>query len=323
MNEFDIIKSCFAPLATSPNAYDLKDDVASIDPPIGRKLIITTDSLVEGVHFLSDDPIESIAQKLIRVNVSDILAKGGVPWSALLSLSWNKERGLEQIRQFSEGLKTDLEHWNISLLGGDTTSTPGPLTIGLTLLGHCPDKGPVLRRGAQIGDDIWVTGTIGDGALGLRAAKSSLENVCEEDKALLAWRYRVPELPNAEISEIITQFATASADISDGLLADLGHIADASSVSAILKVDEVPLSGAAQACLKLGKFSKLDLYSGGDDYQCLFTAARISKPKIEKRAKTAGIGLSCIGKVEVGQGVYVQMSDGQRVLPSKAGWSHL
>ncbi|WP_018996699.1 thiamine-phosphate kinase [Hirschia maritima] len=323
MNEFDVIKSCFAPLVTSPNAYALKDDVASVEPPEGRKLIITTDTLVEGVHFLPDDPLESVAQKLVRVNVSDVLAKGGVPWSAVLTLSWNKERKTSQVQQFADGLKADLRLWDISLLGGDTTSTPGPMTVGLTLLGHCSERGPILRSGAQIGDEIWVTGTIGDGALGLRAAKSSLEDVCEEDKALLAWKYRVPELPDGEIARIISLYAMGSADISDGLLADLGNITETSNVSAVVNGDDVPLSEAAQACLKLGKFSKLDLYTGGDDYQCLFTASPEKRIEILNAAKGAGIALACIGHIEAGQGVFVQMSDGQRVKPAKTGWSHL
>ncbi len=322
MNEFDLIKSYFAPLATSPDAFGLLDDVAALNPPSGRQLIITTDTLVEGVHFLSEDPLETVAQKLLRVNISDALAKGGTPWAVVLSLSWTKGRDVCQISAFADGLKADLEHWGISLMGGDTTSTSGPLVLGLTLLAHCPQNGPIRRAGGQQGDDIWVTGSIGDGFLGLKAARGELSLSRPEDVALLAWRYRVPEVPDRAIAQIVSENAHASADVSDGLIADVGHIAKASNLKAVIDFDEIPLSIAAQLALNETDANHLDLITGGDDYQTLFTAPPSAKGAILRANLQHGLTAKRIGGLEYGEGVELRRSNGEIVPLDNSGWSH-
>src|SRR5262245_54079007 len=158
MDEFDLIRTYFAPLAASPGADGLRDDVAEVAPG----LIATKDAIVEGIHFLPDDPIGTVAQKLVRVNVSDIIAKGGKPDAALLALVWPTSRPVAEISDFARALGADLARWGAHLVGGDTTSTDGPLTLTLTLLGKVGGSGPVRRSGARAGDDIWVTGVIGD-----------------------------------------------------------------------------------------------------------------------------------------------------------------
>ncbi|ACT59071.1 thiamine-phosphate kinase [Hirschia baltica] len=322
MNEFDLIKTYFAPLAISPDAFGLKDDVAALNPPAGRQLIITTDTLVESVHFLSEDPLETVAQKLLRVNISDVLAKGGTPWAAVLSLTWPSGRDVRQLSSFADGLKADLEHWGISLMGGDTTSTSGPLTLGLTLLAHCPQTGPILRSGGKQGDDIWVTGSIGDGYLGLKAAMGELSLSRPEDVALLAWRYRVPEIPDSAIAELISEVAHASADVSDGLVADINHIAKASNLQAIINLDEVPFSSAAKLCLAEKKVSRLELVTKGDDYQSVFTAPPEAKAVILRASLQYGLEITKIGTMQTGQGVSLQRPNGTMIPIKSDGWKH-
>lgn len=322
MNEFDVINTCFASLVASDDALGLKDDVALLNPPNGRQSIVTTDTLVEGVHFLADDPLASVAQKLLRVNISDVLAKGGVPWGVLLNLSWPQGRNIKHIETFAEGLKTDLSHWDISLLGGDTTSTSGPLTVSATMMGHCPASGPVLRSGAKLGDDIWVTGAIGDGFIGLKAAQGELDFLSSEQIALLSWRYRVPEIQGVEVADMVSENASASADVSDGLVADLGHIAKASGLKAIIQMAAIPMSDSVRASLADESISEAHLITGGDDYQVVFTAPASAKSAIMRANLQHGIVATRIGSMELGDGVVVRGENGESVALPETGWTH-
>ena len=314
MDEFDLIRRYFAPLASSPGADGLRDDVAEIAPG----LIATKDAIVEGVHFLPDDPISTVAQKLVRVNVSDIIAKGGKPDAALLALVWPKGRAPEQLGDFSRALGADLARWGAHLVGGDTTSTDGPLTLSLTLLGRVGERGPVRRSGAQVGDDVWVSGTIGDGALGLMAAQGVFGKLSAEASNLLVSRYRVPEPPRLAFADIVAANATGSIDVSDGLVADAGHIAEASGVRIVLRAADVPLSATADFYLTNGKVGLDALLTGGDDYQTLFTAPTSARAKIEQ----AGHAVSRIGIVEQGAGVRVLDASGGEMAFESAGWRH-
>ncbi|MEL6258575.1 MAG: thiamine-phosphate kinase, partial [Pseudomonadota bacterium] len=232
MDEFDIIETMFAPIAGAPGAAGLRDDVAELDCGDGR-LVATCDTIVEGVHFLSDDPIETVARKLVRVNVSDLLSKGARPKDALLSLAWPQGRSTEALQSFANALGDDLSHWGACLVGGDTVRMSGPLTLTLTLTGGCGERGPVRRSGASAGETVWVTGVIGAGALGLAAARRG-----ETDWPASA--YRLPELPRLAVADLIADYATASMDLSDGLVGDAGKLADASGVALCLDFDSVP-----------------------------------------------------------------------------------
>lgn len=310
MNEFDLIRRYFAPLATSPGADQLRDDVAEIAPGI----IATKDAIVEGIHFLPDDPLESVAQKLVRVNVSDIIAKGGRPDAALLALVWPKGRPHEQLEGFARGLGKDLARWGAHLAGGDTTSTDGPLTLTLTLTGRVGARGPVRRSGAQVGDDVWVTGTIGDSWLGLQAATGALGKLTAEAHNLLVSRYRVPEPPRLPIADIVADHATASIDVSDGLAADAGHIAEASAVELIIRAADVPLSAVGQSYVDNGRASLTDLLTGGDDYQTLFTAPQSARASIAAATR--------IGEVKAGQGVTLLDGAGAPMALKRTGFRH-
>jgi thiamine-monophosphate kinase len=314
MDEFDLIRRYFAPLATTPGAAGLTDDVAEIAPG----LIATCDAIVEGVHFLPDDPISTVAQKLVRVNVSDIIAKGGKPDAALLSLVWPKGRDMAGLDDFSRALGKDLERWSAYLVGGDTTSTDGPLTLSLTLLGKVGARGPVRRSGAKVGDDLWVTGTIGDGWLGLKAAQGAFGKLSAEARNVLVSRYRVPEPPRLPMAEIIAAHASGSIDVSDGLVADAGHVAEASGVQLVINAAAVPLSAIGEGYLTNAKAELGALLTGGDDYQTLFTAP----PSAREKLAAVQPALTRIGEVVAGQGVRVLDASGAEMALPKGGWSH-
>jgi thiamine-monophosphate kinase len=314
MDEFDLIRRYFAPLATSPGADQLRDDVAEIAPG----LIATKDAIVEGIHFLPDDPIATVAQKLVRVNVSDIIAKGGKPDAALLALVWPKGRDATQLGDFSRGLGKDLERWGARLVGGDTTSTGGPLTLSLTLLGRVGARGPVRRSGAQVGDDVWVSGTIGDGWLGLMAAKGAFGKLSAEARNLMVSRYRVPEPPRLRFADLVAQVATGSIDVSDGLVADAGHVAEASGVALVIEAVRVPLSAVGEGYLTNAKADLRALLVGGDDYQTLFTAPSSARGMIEASKEA----VARIGRVEAGAGVKVLDASGAEMAFESAGWRH-
>ncbi|MDP3738922.1 MAG: thiamine-phosphate kinase [Hyphomonadaceae bacterium] len=319
MDEFDLIRRYFAPLATSPGADGLRDDVAEIARlEGGMGLIATKDAIVEGIHFLPDDPIGTVAQKLVRVNVSDIIAKGGKPDAALLALVWPKGRDMNQLGDFSRALGADLQRWGAHLVGGDTTSTDGPLTLTLTLLGKVGARGPVRRSGAKPGDDLWVTGTIGDGWLGLQAAKGAFGALGAEARNFLVSRYRVPEPPRLPIADLVAASASASIDVSDGLIADAGHIAEASGVSILIRSADVPLSAAGHGFLANAKADLMALLTGGDDYQTLFTAPASAGDSI----RASGQPVALIGGVEQGEGVRVVDASGAVLTPPKGGWTH-
>jgi thiamine-monophosphate kinase len=314
MDEFDLIRRYFAPLATSPGADLLRDDVAEIAPG----LIATKDAIVEGIHFLPDDPIATVAQKLVRVNVSDIIAKGGKPDAALLALIWPKSRPHDQLGDFSRALGKDLDRWGAHLAGGDTTSTDGPLTLTLTLLGKVGPRGPVRRSGAKPGDDIWVSGTIGDGWLGLKAATGGFGDLIAEARNLLVSKYRVPEPPRLALADLVAAHGHGSIDISDGFVADAGHVAEASGAALIIEAEKVPLSAAARAYLVNTKTELRDLLTGGDDYQTLFTAPQSARPAIEASGLVARIG-----RVEQGAGVSVLDTAGKPLdFRGFGGWRH-
>jgi len=310
MDEFDLIRRYFAPLATSPGADGLRDDVAEIAPG----LIATMDAIVEGIHFLPDDPLETVAQKLVRVNVSDIIAKGGKPDAALLALVWPKGRPHEQLEGFARGLRKDLDRWVAHLVGGDTTSTDGPLTLTLTLMGRVGTRGPVRRSGAQVGDDVWVTGTIGDSWLGLQAATGALGKLSAEALNLLVSRYRVPEPPRLAFADVVATHATASIDVSDGLVADAGHIAEASGIRLEIDAAAIPLSPTGRMYVENNRVTLAGLLTGGDDYQTLFTAP--------PSARAAITGATRIGEAKAGEGVVVRDASGAEIPFDHTGFRH-
>lgn len=311
LDEFGQIARLYRPLTRgAPEAFDLLDDAAAIPLRPGCDLIVTKDAMVEGVHFLGGEPHGLVAQRLLRANLSDLAAKGAEPYGYFLAVAWPPASGWPERQAFAEGLKADGEAFGVVLLGGDTVSTPGPLTLSLTLLGWTPAGRMVRRGGAKAGDLLMVSGPIGDGWLGLRAAHGAVD----DPEGYLAGRFRLPT-PRLDLREGLRAHASAAADVSDGLIADAGHIGTASGLRVRLDLDRMPLSPAARAWLD-AQPDRTDalrkLASGGDDYEVVCTA-----PPEAARA----LGLPIIGEVLDGQGIEV-LAGGQTVDPGQGGWTH-
>jgi thiamine-monophosphate kinase len=310
--EFSLIARHFRPLA-GPGALDLKDDAALLTPPPGRVLVLTTDAMVAGVHFLPDDPPDLVGRKLLRVNLSDLAAKGATPLAYLMTVSASKTTPDAWFAGFAAGLALDQAAYGISLLGGDTTATPGPVSLSLTAIGHIAPGTEVHRDGARDGDGIWVTGTIGDGALGLLAARGK---VSDPDGYLLD-RYR---LPRPRIGLALAGIARASMDVSDGLVQDLGHICAASGVAAEVVAGLVPLSPAARAA---GPAWLETCLTGGDDYEVLMAVPPAREAALRDAAVAAGMPVTRIGRFHSGlPGVVVRGAGGEPLALTRGGWSH-
>jgi thiamine-monophosphate kinase len=310
--EFSLIARHFRPLA-GPGALDLTDDAAVLTPPPGRQLVLTADAMVAGVHFLADDPPDLVGRKLLRVNLSDLAAKGAVPLGYLMTVSTPKDTLEAWFAGFAAGLAQDQATYGVTLLGGDTTSTPGPISLSLTIIGHVAPDTAVHRFGAQDGDEIWVTGTIGDGALGLAVAQGRLI----DPTGFLLDRYR---LPQPRVGFALAGIASAGMDVSDGLVQDLGHICRASGLSAEVFAGKVPLSDAARAA---GPDWLVTCLTGGDDYELLLAVPPARSDALRREAGRAGIPVTQVGHFPPGPPkVMVRQANGEPLALTKEGWSH-
>ena len=311
-DEFGEIERLFRPLTRgAPGAFDLLDDAAVIPQRAGFDLVATKDALVEGVHFPLGEAPDLVARKLLRVNLSDLAAKAAEPFGCLLAVAWPQAFDARQRERFALGLAADLEGYDMHLLGGDTVVTPGPFTVSLTALGWVPAGRMVRRAGARPGDALLVSGTIGDGALGLAA----VQGLIADPDGFLAFRYRLPD-PRLDLRDTLRRWASAAADVSDGLVADAGHIARASGVGVVVDLDRLPLSRAAATWLEAQddvQEALIRLGSGGDDYEVVCTA-RPGRPK--------PAGFTVIGQVVEGHGVEVRAA-GRAVDVGHGGWRHL
>lgn len=309
-DEFSEIARLFRPLTGgAPGAFDLLDDAAVVPQRPGFDLVITKDAIVEGVHVPAGEAPDLIAGKLLRVNLSDLAAKAAEPFGCFLAVAWPPAYGPEARAAFARGLGEDLKAFGVALLGGDTVSTPGPFAASLTALGWVPQGCMVRRSGAKAGDKIAVSGAIGDGVLGLAAVQGKTA----DPDGSLAGRYRLPT-PRLDLREVLRAQASAAADVSDGLVADAGHIAEASGLGLRLDLDAMPLSPAAQAWLKARPdraAALIQLATGGDDYEVVaaFSGA-------------VPAGFTACGAVVAGAGRQVRV-DGRAVDAGPGGWRHL
>lgn len=321
-DEFETIHRLLKPLAHPEYARGLVDDVAVLPSRPGFDLVVTKDAIVEGVHFLATDPLDAVAKKLLRVNLSDLAAKGAEPFGYLLACHWSKRCGWAEREAFAAGLAEDQATFGVHLLGGDTVVTPGPASFSVTMLGWIPKGRAVGRSGAAPGDLVYVTGTIGDGGLGLRAAQGRLGLEPERIEALVS-HYRTPQ-PRVDFARAIRDLATASIDVSDGLLADLGHIAAASGVGMTIELTHVPLSMAAQAWMddRVDPEAALaDLAAAGDDYEIALTVSPGHETALRRAAEELRLRLTLVGRVERGRGLDVRYQ-GQPAVVTKTGWRH-
>jgi thiamine-monophosphate kinase len=300
--EDSLIARYFKPLATDPGAFGLNDDAAVLKA-LGDDIVVTTDALVEGVHFLPDDPADTIAQKALRVNLSDLAAKGATPAGFVLSLALRRVDEAWLVA-FARGLGADASDFNCPLLGGDTVSTPGPLMISITAFGRVPQGKMIHRSGAKPGDHVVVTGTIGDAALGLDILKAGkVATALAGDAAAreeLISRYRVPQPRNA-LASAVRAHAHASMDLSDGLAGDLAKLCAASVMSAAIDLKSIPLSKAASAALAAGAVSMAEIVSGGDDYEVLCAIPPDAFDAFIQAAQAAEVAASPIGTIIAGE----------------------
>ena len=321
MDEFGLIARFFAPLAAAePGALGLTDDAAVLDLPPGSRLVAATDALVAGIHFLADDPPGDIARKLMRVNLSDLAAMGATPRAVLLAAVLPRGTSEAWLAAFADGLSGDAQAFAAPLVGGDTVATDGPLTLALTALGLA-DGGVLTRSGARAGDGIYVSGTIGDAALGLRVLRGGLAGLDEDQRAVLVSRYRVP-IPRLALGRALVGIAHACIDISDGLIADLGHICACSGLAAQVTAAEVPLSPAARSAIATDRNLLSAVFGGGDDYELAFTAPPSARAALQRAGQATGVALTRIGVMMPGEGVTVGDAAALGLVLEKTGFRH-
>jgi thiamine-monophosphate kinase len=320
-----IIGRFFRPLAKHPGALGFADDAALLVPPAGHELVLTVDAIVADVHFFAGDPADLVAKKALRVNLSDLAAKGAEPLGALLSLSMPAGVTDEWLALFARGLGEDCDRFKCPLLGGDTTGTGGALTISVTAVGSLPAGKMVKRQGAKAGDAVVVTGTIGDAALGLKLRREpDAKAFAKLDAAggtYLRERYLLPD-PRLALAAALRQSASAAMDISDGLAGDLGKLAAASGVRASIEAARVPLSDAARAVVAADGQMIETVLTGGDDYEIAAAIPENRLGAFEKAAAAAGVAVTTIGRIKAGEGVNVVGLDGQALQLKQASYSH-
>ena len=319
-----LIARYFRPLAKHAGAFGLADDAAAIVPPSGCDLVVTTDGVIAGVHFFPDDAAHDIGRKVLRMNLSDLAAKGARPVGFLLSLALPAGTDEAWIAGFAAGLGEDIERYNCPLLGGDTDHTPGPLSASIAAFGAVPHGKMVRRSTAMAGDTVVVTGTIGDAALGvkLRRDKSAAKawRLSDAMAAHLLQRYLLPEPRNA-LAAAVLQHASAAMDVSDGLAGDLAKLCRASSVAAAIDVARVPLSDAARAAIAAAPELLETVLTGGDDYEILLTLAPDKLPALRAAADAAGVPVTEIGRIGKGEGARFDC-DGKSLTFKQAAYSH-
>jgi thiamine-monophosphate kinase len=319
-----LIARYFRPLATHPGAFGLGDDAAAVTPPVGCDVVLTTDGVIGGVHFFADDPPENIGRKALRLNLSDLAAKGAKPIGFLLSLALPSGTGEAWLAAFAAGLGDDAVHYGCPLLGGDTDHTPGPISVSIAAFGAVPHGHMVRRSTAKVGDCVVVTGTIGDAALGvkLRRDRSLAKRWRLTDAMIehLEQRYLLPQPRNA-LAEAILHHAAAAMDVSDGLAGDLAKLCRASSVAAEIDVSRVPLSDAARTAISAAPELLETVLTGGDDYEIILTLAPEKLPAFRAAAKAVGVAVGEIGRVQDGQGVRFHQ-DGKALTFARPSYSH-
>jgi thiamine-monophosphate kinase len=316
-----LIARYFKPLATHPGALGLSDDAAFLTPPSGCDLVLKTDAIVGGVHFFTDDSADVVARKVLRVNLSDLAAKGARPLGFLLSLALPAEVGEQWLDAFAQGLRADALLFGCPLFGGDTDRTAGPIVISVAMFGSVPEGTMVRRAGAKPGDRVFVSGTIGDAALGVMLRKDAGWALGEPQRQHLLSRDLLPQPRNA-LAEAVRTHASAAMDISDGLVGDFGKLCRVSGVGADIETARVPLSDAAKAVIAAEPGAIETILTGGDDYEIVATVPVLKVASFQAAAKAANVAVSEIGEVKAGGGVRFLADHGKALTFKRAAFSH-
>jgi thiamine-monophosphate kinase len=326
MNEIDLIETIFAPLAAAtPGSLGLTDDAAIIEPPPGCDLVVTADAIVGGVHFFPDDCAADIAWKALAVNASDLAAKGARPLAYTLCIALPGEPERAWLDDFATGLRTAQIEFGIGLIGGDTVASPQALMIAITAWGTVPSGRMVRRSGASPGDAVYVTGTIGDSALGLElrrnlalAGRWGLS--VEETRHLMA-RYLRPQ-PRTPLAAAIEAHASAALDVSDGLMLDFSRMCRASRTGGIIEAAAVPFSPAAQHAIAHDPAYLEAAVTGGDDYEIIAAIPPVNEAAFVASSNAAGVPVTRIGSIQSTPDVYLSSPSGTPVKLSRHGYEH-
>ena len=325
-SEDDLVQTYFAPLTRHmPGALGLTDDCARLVVPPERDLVVTTDAVAAGVHFFATDAAADIAWKALAVNVSDLIAKGAEPLAYQMALSFPETPDRDWLKNFAMGLEAGQQAFGLGLLGGDTDKRPGPLTVTITAFGSLPKGAMVMRSGARDGDIVFVSGTLGDSALGLALRRdselSSKWELTAHEAAHLQSRYLRPQ-PRLALRDLLIEYASAAMDISDGLVKDLERLCNASHAAAVVHLPQIPLSAAGHRAVKADANVPLLAITGGDDYEVLCTVPVDRAGRFTEAARTSGTAVTAIGTVSSGSGVAVVGRDGEPVAIGATGWDH-
>ncbi|MFC3032483.1 thiamine-phosphate kinase [Pseudoalteromonas fenneropenaei] len=318
MKEFELINRYFKGRGITRRDVDLGigDDCALVSVPENCQLAVTTDTLVSGVHFFADIPPRALGHRVLAVNLSDLAAMGAEPTWVSLALTL-PDVDLPWLEAFTDGLHEIAEYYNVQIIGGDTTQ--GPLTITVCAKGIIPKGKALTRGGAKVGDWIFVTGPLGDAALAIEARKRGIA-LTPENKKALEQRFFYPT-PRVAAGQVLRGMATAAIDISDGLVADIGHVLRQSRVNAVIHADKVPVSQALKDTLpEAERWPYVLAY--GDDYELLFTVPDAQKSALQAKLKQYGVDAACIGQILPGEGKLEVLLRGQKLaLPAK-GYEH-
>lgn len=325
LGEFEIIARYFAPLAKNPAALGLLDDAAVLAVPEGHELVLTTDTIIEDVHFLAGDPPASIGHKALAVNLSDLAAKGARPEAYLLDLALANPPSAGWLQNFAAGLRALQDEADIDLVGGDTSSTSGPMSITITALGLVPLGEAVLRRGAMAGDRVCVSGTIGDAALGLMLLKdpklAEKWRLSDEESEFIVDRYRRPSA-RSMLAAPLRHCGRAAIDVSDGLVGDLHKLCKCSGVGAVIEAERVPLSAAAAKALAADASLLPVLLTAGDDYEILAAMEERHESAFEAEAREHGVAVTAIGTIEPGAGDVTVIHNAKPLELGHTGFAH-
>ncbi len=316
-----LIAHYFKPIATHPGALGLTDDAAFLTPPAGCDLVLKTDAIIGGVHFFAEDEASTVARKALRVNLSDLASKGARPLGFLVSLALPHDIGADWLKGFAEGLRLDAEAYACPLFGGDTDRTPGPIMISVAMVGSVPEGTMVRRAGAKPGDLVFVSGSIGDAALGLVLRKGADWHLNDAERDHLLSRYLLPRPRNA-LAEAVRTHASAAMDVSDGLAGDLTKLCRVSGVAATVEAARVPLSDAARAAIHSDPLLLETALTGGDDFEIVCTVPRDRAASFRAAAAAAQVQVSEIGTIAAGEGARFLGADGQALAFNRLSFSH-